>query len=196
MSLLRDDFYRYGYGLAPEMINDTVIKMFKDYAKIIHKTSCLTTVVDRDYTIGKTKRGYSIQVAELFLLYFGPIYSKIINKELMPTYSFTRIYYKGSSMPIHTDRPACQYSLTINIDASSDEPWPIYFEDEKTYAEVKAPMFVPVMYLGERMSHWRNTLSKNYSSHVFLHYVDREDKSYKKYWYDSRKYIGEINERI
>ena len=38
---------------------------------------------------------------------------KIVGKKLTPQYSYARIYKNGSDLKIHSDRPECQYSVTL-----------------------------------------------------------------------------------
>ena len=39
--------------------------------------------------------------------------SHIVGKRLIPQYSYARIYKNGSDLKTHTDRPECQYSVTL-----------------------------------------------------------------------------------
>ena len=38
---------------------------------------------------------------------------KIVGKNLIPQYTYARIYKNGSDLKIHSDRPECQYSVTL-----------------------------------------------------------------------------------
>ena len=49
--------------------------------------------------------------------------------ELLPTYSFSRLYYNGSELTKHVDRPSCEVSVTLCIFA--DKEWPIWFHELK-----------------------------------------------------------------
>ena len=49
--------------------------------------------------------------------------------ELLPTYSFSRLYYNGSELTKHVDRPSCEVSVTLNILADKD--WAIWFHPLK-----------------------------------------------------------------
>ena len=42
---------------------------------------------------------------------------KETNKKLFPTYSFWRMYTKYNYLAEHDDRPSCEISVTVNIDA-------------------------------------------------------------------------------
>lgn len=182
----------HGYAEAPEIITPEIVDVLKCVDKIIINNSLLKQ--ERQEGIENADGLYNLQMSEMLLLYFTKHMSNIFEKKLIPTYSYTRIYYKGQNLFKHTDRPSCQYSMTLNIGSSSEEAWPFFcrsklIENAKE-TKIHNEMFTPIVYMGEKVTHWREALKKNFSTHVFLHYVDREDPAYKKYWYDGRKYIG------
>ena len=102
-----------------------------------------------------------------------PHIEKIVKKSLFPTYSYARIYCKGSFMTPHTDRPACEYSATVTLDYKSDGPYPIYFNNECILLE-KNQMAI---YKGSEVVHWRDfwdCAEDDWVVQVFLHYVDQD----------------------
>lgn len=83
--------------------------------------------------------------------------------------------------------------MTINIGSSDDsKPWHFFCEPKATgvQSQISQPLYQPIIYKGEEVDHWRDTLKKEYSTHVFLHYVDRHDPAYKEFWYDKRRFVG------
>ena len=78
--------------------------------------------------------------------------------KLQPTYAYTRLYYFGSDLKRHRDRPSCEISctLTVNYDyLNKDYQWPIYME----------------------IDHWRTTFIQpqpSYHHQIFLHYVNAD----------------------
>lgn len=99
-----------------------------------------------------------------------PTVESIVNEELVPTYAFSRLYHNGDVLESHTDRPACEVSLTIQLGRSHHYAWPIYVgESRYDLAEGDA-----VLYQGCDVPHWRdecNGPKDYYSGQVFLHYV-------------------------
>lgn len=92
--------------------------------------------------------------------------SEIVGKDLEPTYSYSRIYFEGSRLPPHIDRPACEYSVTLNI-SNEGETWDIYMDgDPVTLEEGDA-----VIYKGCDVKHWRDECPST-TYQVFFHYVD------------------------
>ena len=132
-----------------------------------------------------------------------------VGKKLWPTYSFFRIYDKGSDLKIHTDRYSCEYTVALCLGADPvDQPYEIFVgeEDEasdyKYYSEEgeykryridhKFPM-VPnnaLIFKGMDKIHWRELCTHDHFMTVFLHYVDQEGP-YKEFKFDKRSILGE-----
>jgi hypothetical protein len=148
------------------------------------------------------KGTYGDLTAETTMSQLEPIMSQVTQKKLCPSYSYSRIYIKGDQLKIHSDRPSCQYSVTLNL---GGDPWPIYFgvfdensKDGVTYNFKKVKILNEVLlkpgdgavYMGEELLHWRDPFAGDHCVQTFLHYVDSEDENYKSHWYDGRYNIG------
>jgi hypothetical protein len=46
-----------------------------------------------------------------------PVVEQNVGKKLWPTYSYFRIYDKGSDLKIHTDRESCEYTVALCLGA-------------------------------------------------------------------------------
>ena len=100
-----------------------------------------------------------------------PLLTKLMKEPMLPTYSYSRIYSKGEELVKHTDRPACEISLTLHL-GSDGTKWPIYFTAPD--GEVVSVVLKPgqaVMYKGMVSEHWRDKFKGNHYAQVFLHYV-------------------------
>jgi len=110
---------------------------------------------------------------------------KILGQELYNTYYYDRFYFAGQRLYRHTDRDACEISLTYQISSNTKKSWGICFEtpqgDEK-YVELQNGD--AVLYKGCERDHWREKLPSNYNWYqrklkeddtyhhqVFFHYV-------------------------
>ena len=95
---------------------------------------------------------------------------KQLDKKLIPTYAYARLYQNGNKLEKHTDRPACEVSVTIQLGRSHHYAYPIYLEGNRVdLAEGDG-----VLYHGIEQEHWReecNGPDGYYSGQVFLHYV-------------------------
>lgn len=110
----------------------------------------------------------------------------ILEMDLHPTYFYDRFYFPGQELTKHTDRPACEISVTLQINSNTTKPWPIWFEtpDEKEVS-VSMKNGDACIYKGCERPHWREPLKSNYNSlqrifkkddtyhhQIFLHYVN------------------------
>ncbi len=96
--------------------------------------------------------------------------SKLIDETVLPTYTYSRIYRNGNVLEKHTDRPACEVSMTVHL--GGDKPWAIWVETPER--EKKCVTLNPgdaMLYLGCVAPHWRGRFEGDYYAQIFLHYV-------------------------
>ena len=147
---------------------------------------------------------YGDWVMETLLMYMIPIMKAKTGMELLPTYSYTRLYEKGNILKRHKDRPSCEVSTTLHL--GGDE-WPIFLDpsgqnfvvDEyKNIHKPGAPKGVQVdlkvgdmlIYSGCDLAHWRAPFQGNVCSQVFLHYNHATGPYAKTNLYDKRPFLG------
>jgi len=114
-----------------------------------------------------------------------PEVSTLLEETVLPTYSYARVYKEGSVLEKHTDRDACEISLTLHLDG--DHPWPIWIETPQQQKKfVSLNPGDAMLYLGRIAPHWRDEYQGSYYSQVFLHYVrSRGECSYA--YFDNRE---------
>jgi Rps23 Pro-64 3,4-dihydroxylase Tpa1-like proline 4-hydroxylase len=116
-----------------------------------------------------------------------PEVSSAIGEVVLPTYTYARVYKNGSELLRHTDRDACEISLTLHL--HGDSTWPIWIETPS--GEQRSIDLNPgdaMVYLGRTAPHWREQYDGEYYTQVFLHYVrSRGDCAY--------AYFDKLNER-
>ena len=138
-----------------------------------------------------------------------PVVEQNVQKKLWPTYSYFRIYDKGSDLKIHKDRESCEYTVALCLGADPiDTPYEIFIgeEDETSdykYYDLKNRNFnryridhkfpmLPnnaVIFKGMDKIHWREICTHDHFITVFLHYVHQEGP-YKEFKYDKRDSLG------
>lgn len=117
---------------------------------------------------------YADPLIEVMLLRCKESVEAICGKELIPTYSYSRVYQPGEELEPHTDRPSCEVSVTINV-ANAGEISPIYMK----YAKNNESQHVlnpgdAVVYKGCEAVHWRYPMKQGQLNVQFmLHYVDK-----------------------
>ena len=131
---------------------------------------------------------YSDMVMETLLVKVLPILEKEIDLKLMPTYSYMRVYEKGSVLKKHKDRYSCEVSTTLNL---GGDVWPIYLKDtEEKVIEIKLNPGDMLIYSGCELEHWRDKFEGELCGQVFLHYNDMSNPKWKDNAYDGRPYLG------
>ena len=127
---------------------------------------------------------YGDPIMESLLYKKKHIIEKEVNLNLLGTYAFWRMYTKFSELKKHTDRPACEISVTVNIN-SDGTVWPIYMDGEAINLNIGDA----AIYLGCEVEHWRDPFSGDYQMQAFLHYVNKDGK-YKDHYLDKRIFWG------
>tara|TARA_A100000164_G_C21743599_1_gene693526 strand:+ start:62 stop:625 length:564 start_codon:yes stop_codon:yes gene_type:complete len=139
---------------------------------------------------------------------YKPVFLKKLMKEvkiiiegtssvkLLPTYWFTTIYTNNSYLRPHTDRPSCEYSLSLNL--KSETAWPLFFKDKNNVEHgFITDVGNGIAYLGCERPHWRRPLiSKNKELYIqtFFHYVNAEGP-YKSFADDNNKNFRNLNRK-
>ena len=147
---------------------------------------------------------YADWAMEALLIYMIPIMKAKTGLELIPTYSYTRLYEKGHILKRHKDRPSCEVSTTLHL--GGDE-WPIFLDpsgqdfvvdEHKNIHKPGAPKGVRVdlkvgdmlIYSGCELEHWREPFEGTICSQVFLHYNHANGPYAKTNLYDKRPMLG------
>jgi hypothetical protein len=149
--------------------------------KLMYETSLLGTWKDKQ--VPNVYSHYADFVMETLLLEVMPIMKKETNLDLIPTYSYARIYEKGSILHKHKDRPSCEISTTLNL---GGDPWAIYLEGIKVDLE-PGDMLV---YSGCDLEHWREEFIGDICAQVFLHYNHINGPFGKDNLNDRRPFLG------
>lgn len=122
-----------------------------------------------------------------------PTLSKQLGIELLPTYTYARIYAPGETLVKHKDRPSCEISgtLTLGFDPGSGI-WPIYFgknDDDIVGQSFEINTGDLVMYRGCELNHWRPAYKGKWQVQVFFHFVDANGP-HADHAMDGRKSLG------
>ena len=157
-----------------------------------------------DQQVPNTYSHYADQVMETLLVKMLPVMAKETGLNLVPTYSYARIYKKGDILKRHKYRPSCEISTTLNL---GGDPWPIFIDgtgadtviDEyKQIHEPNAPEGTKVLldvgdmlvYSGCELEHWREPLEGDVCAQVFLHYNHVDGPFAEKNRFDKRPMLG------
>ena len=194
------------YELANFIFNYFLLK--RDAADFMYKNNItydngsLGTWTDKQ--VPNTYSHYADMVMETLLMKVLPKMQQETGLQLIPTYSYARIYKKGDILKRHKDRPSCEISTTLNLGGN---PWPIFIDgtgannviDEyKNIVKPGAPEGTKVLldvgdmlvYSGCELEHWREPFDGDICGQVFLHYNHVNGPFAEKNKFDGRPMLG------
>jgi len=184
------------YVVIKNAISEETVKMIQFQSQMLEDVICHNNHTlpkffnFSDKQVPNSFSYYGALFTESMMLLLQPILEKHTGKQLLPTYSYMRIYYENSTLAKHTDRPSCEYSATVCIQCDAENPWPIQFEDiRKQDVSVILREGDMAIYKGDELVHWRDECKYNKHIQVFLHYVDANGK-YADFKYDKRIMLG------
>jgi hypothetical protein len=107
--------------------------------------------------------------------------SRYVGEDLIPTYSYWRLYQQGEILARHRDRESCEISATLclgyntsNLDPNehSDYNWPMFVEtkDNPDGIPINLEPGDLILYKGVEVEHWRERFIGLNHAQVFLHY--------------------------
>ena len=119
-----------------------------------------------------------------FLWGLTPMLTHLTGARLLPTYCFFRLYQQGDILRVHSDREACEHSLSLTLHYSDGEVWPLAIGQEEArpgvtedfggepFASLAMRAGAAVLYRGVDRRHGRVVPNPNkWSAHLFCHWV-------------------------
>ena len=157
-----------------------------------------------DQQVPNTYSHYADMVMETLLVKMLPVMASETGLDLVPTYSYARIYKHGDILKRHKDRPSCELSITLNL---GGDLWPIYIDgtgadnvidEQRNIIKPNAPEGTKVLlevgdmlvYSGCELEHWREPFKGEVCGQVFLHYNHRNGLFADKNKFDKRPLLG------
>lgn len=132
--------------------------------------------------------GYQYPPMLNFLWGLTPRMAEVAGCELLPTYCYFRLYQKDDICRVHSDRYACEHSLSLTLGYADGVPWALSVAHQacepggRVNEDFEAHDFGSiamrpgdaVAYQGVHRRHGRLEPNPNrWSTHLFLHWVDR-----------------------
>ena len=157
-----------------------------------------------DKQVPNTYSCYGDFFMETLMMKVLPIMQDRTNMNLVPCYTYTRIYKKGDILKRHSDRPSCEISTTLHL---GGQPWPIFLDptgtksvinEEKQIIKPNAPTGFPIdlkvgdmlVYQGCDLEHWREPFKGEHCAQVFLHYNNIDGPFGTQNKFDKRPLLG------
>lgn len=114
---------------------------------------------------------------------------KIIGKKLYNTYYYDRFYFVGQGLVVHSDRDACEISVSVHISTNLEERWPLWIKTPDVYdgSEIIQPgenhgvCLKPgdgMIYKGCERPHWRDPLPSRNVGNYYTGELDYDDDTF------------------
>ena len=190
---LRGDYYGDGYAVIEGLLPAEVVTAFlRQLMTDLKQANIALDSYEKSSVILQRAAveiyGYQYKPMITFLWGLTPAVSQLVGRDLLPTYNYFRIYRRGDICRVHSDRPACEHSLSLTLSYSDGASWPL--EVANTPVDAPEPIAADfgscahaklsmnpgdaVLYQGARYRHGRVEPNPNeWSAHMFLHWVDR-----------------------
>ena len=140
-------------------------------------------------------------VSDMILLSKTEEVSNIVGDEILPVYSYGRIYEKNDELVIHKDSEYCEIAITCTIDFPFYNE-PLYIanksyleynvEDSKkdgNYTKYNIQKGDALIYPGHTHYHWREPFKQDSYIQLFLFYV-RKNGKYNHHYMKQRPNFG------
>ena len=197
------------YELANFAFNYLLLK--REAVKWMHDNNYISKFTPgfgkwEDKQIPNTYSQYGDFFMETLMMKVLPVMQRYTEMNLIPTYSYTRIYKKGDILHRHRDRSSCEISTTLHLGGN---PWSIFLDptgadgilsgtETTTVVKPNAPKGIPVdlevgdmlVYSGCELEHWREPFEGDHCAQVFLHYNNIDGPFGTQNKFDKRPLLG------
>lgn len=129
---------------------------------------------------------------DAMLDFVGPEVARRVGRDLAPTYSYARIYMQGDRLEPHTDRPACEVSVSICVATPPGaRPSRLCFRRQgEPDWQVSMREGDACIYLGTEVEHWRDPFPEGGHIQLFLHFIDQAGPYFPALRFDGRPRLG------
>jgi hypothetical protein len=179
--------YAHVEGLVPPEVAEAFLRQIRADLPDLTRQFITNAPIIKRTSIDVYARDYPPMLQ--FLWGLTPAICELAGRDVLPTYNYFRLYRKTDICRTHTDREACEHSLSLTLGYSDGLVWPFDVGRDYTdvsgviedgfggapYASISMQPGDAVIYRGVNRRHGRVTPNPNrWSAHLFLHYVDRD----------------------
>ena len=184
------------------LLKRDAVKWMQDTNYISKFTPGFGTWEDRQ--VPNTYSCYGDIFMETLMMKALPLMQQHTGMNLIPCYTYARIYKKGDILKRHKDRPSCEISTTLHL---GGDPWTIFLDptgadhvidEHKQIHKPNAPKGIPLtlevgdmlVYSGCDLEHWREPFEGEHCAQVFLHYNNIDGPFGTQNKFDKRPLLG------
>ena len=196
-------FHKNNFNVVKEAITSEMAFFLNKYFH--NKRKCLTYLQEtknishhdnswgtfKDTQMPGTYSHYSDLAMDSLLEWVQPIMQNTTRLNLIPCYSYARIYKYGDTLHRHKDRPSCEISCTMNL---GGDTWPIFLDPTGEVGKEGVSVVLNpgdmLIYKGSLLEHWREPFQGYECCQVFLHYNDADGPNGEQNLFDGRPLLG------
>jgi hypothetical protein len=171
-----------GYKVIKNFLTKEEIDLLTHYTRMKHRVNFT------EFDLVQSDQGdtmyYGDPATDSLMVTKHKLMEKETGLQLLPTYSFWRMYSYLADLKKHTDRPSCEISVTVKIN-SCGVKWPIFIGGK----EIDLQNGDGVIYKGCDVDHWREEFQGDWHAQTFLHYVNKNGP-HKEWHKDKRPLYG------
>jgi|TARA_A100000172_G_scaffold52099_1_gene32922 hypothetical protein len=189
-----NSFAEKGYTIVKGFLDlEETVRISKYLENCVNRKACSTRTGEENITDQPSRfYYYADPLIELILEEKTKEIEEIVNLPLYPTYSFMRVYVDSDALRKHTDRPECEYSVTVHV-AKVGKDWPICIKDiHGNDNKIILDQGDALVYRGCDLLHWRDPMKQcgtDLNAQFMLHYVEK-DGPYSICKFDRRPKLG------
>ena len=185
MITMTDDYKIIKSAVSKELCEFLALEyeLMESACHVLYPGAPLCDLVDNSFA------RYSPLMFEALSVKLTPLIEEAVGaKKLYPTYSYARIYYNGSELQRHFDRPSSEVTVSVCIQSDGTD-WPIFVKGDNETHEIHLDVGDLVIYSGRKHEHWRDPFPGQKQIQAFLQYVDAEGETAWLKW-DTRESLG------
>lgn len=120
---------------------------------------------------------YGDPFADAMMMRAVAVVSKQAGRRVYPSYGYWRLYWPGATLPIHTDRAACDWTMSVSIANEPGLPaWGLETQVGSSKDSIVLRPGDAALFRGREIAHGRETPAPGWSVWLFLHCVDDRSK--------------------
>lgn len=174
----RAHFEREGFAVLDNLLPSEHVEEMGRYFQALATQGFLTCSEDRG-----TRRyiAHNDPVAHFWHGQLNERVSQLAGRRTKPSYSFVSVYLAGGDLFWHTDRPPCEYTLTLlldyaPLDAEGRSPWALKLTGrDGTVHSLHQGIGEALIFKGRELRHGRDMLPEGHrSASLLFHFVDED----------------------
>lgn len=180
-------FERDRYVVLENLLSEPMLSQYYKYVCKLAESG----LMGQDQQVPGTPSGSGDFMMDGLLTGLQPEIERASGLTLFPTYSYFRRYKTGDVLVRHSDRPACEVSVTLCLGFAADKPWPILIQGPNGTSSIEQYPGDALLYRGTECDHWREAFPGTHQAQVFLHYVNQHGP-YTEWKFDKREATSEL----